>query len=72
MTNDDFPRLLTAKQVAELLNVKISRAYSIIRQLNNELEQKGKLIIRGRISEKYLRQRLDPSYEETGPVKKSK
>lgn len=50
---------LNALEVAELLNVKRSRAYGIIKELNQKLEKAGKLTIRGRINRKYLMKQLD-------------
>ena len=56
-------KMLMANDVAELLIVSKSKAYSIIKQLNHELEQKGFITIPGRIPEKYLYNRLFPDGE---------
>ena len=53
--------LLTAKDVSELLNCKLSYAYHICRELNKELEAAGKLVIKGRINRRYLLKKLDVS-----------
>ena len=48
----------TAAQVAEMLGVSKQKAYKIISEMNEELEQKGFLVIRGRISKKYFENRF--------------
>lgn len=57
-------RLLDAKEVADICNIKLSRAYSLMRNLNKEMEKKGFLVIRGRVNEKYLRERLGMEMEK--------
>ena len=52
--------MLTADDVAELLEIKRSRAYAIIRQLNAELKAQGKLVLRGRVSRQYFLEKLSP------------
>lgn len=49
--------MLTAEDVAEILQVKPSRAYTIIRQMNTELAAMGKLVIRGRVNRRYFEQK---------------
>ncbi len=49
--------LLKAKDVAELLDVGINKAYEIIRQLNRELKEKGYLVVENRVPRKYLMER---------------
>lgn len=52
----------TAKEIAELTSVKISKAYELIRQCNSEIELLNKnktdvektLIIKGRVSKDYF------------------
>ena len=51
--------LLTAEDVARLLNVKMGMAYKIIRECNEELKAMGKLTIRGRVNKKYLESKLE-------------
>ena len=46
--------LLGAKEVMEFLGVKEWRAYKIIRQCNDELRQKGKLVVNGKVNRAYL------------------
>ena len=50
-------RMLRAKEVSEILQIGETKAYQIIRQLNEELARKGYLTVRGRISETYFLQR---------------
>lgn len=56
--NGSEEKYLKAPDVAKLLNVSKSRAYKIMQQLNNELKNKGKIVTAGRISKKYLEERL--------------
>ena len=42
----------------ELLKVGKTNAYAIIRKLNQELESRGYMTIRGKIPEAYLRERF--------------
>lgn len=47
-------KFLTAADVSEILGVSISTAYRIIRRLNSELQESGKITIAGKISAKYF------------------
>ena len=51
-------RMLGAEDVMVLLSVRKSSAYEVIRQLNEELRGKGYLTVRGKVPEKYLRERF--------------
>ncbi len=51
-------RYVQVKEVMEMCGVSESRAYRIMRQLNKELEAKGFVITAGRVSRKYLMERL--------------
>lgn len=51
---DEQKLMLTAADVAQLLDVKQSRAYSIIRKINAELKAQGKLVLRGRVNRQYF------------------
>ena len=53
--------LLGAKEVMEFLGVKEWRAYQIIRQCNDELCKKNKLVVRGKVNKSYLLKKLDVS-----------
>ena len=49
---------ITAAEIKQLLNISESKAYSIIRTLNEELDQKGFMVIPGRISRQYFSERF--------------
>lgn len=49
--------LLTAKDVAALLNIGRNSAYKVIAQLNAELKEKGYLVVEHRVPRKYLMER---------------
>lgn len=57
---------LTATEVAECLGVSKSKAYQIIRQLNDELKSQGYLTVAGKISRQYLEERVYGTVIETG------
>lgn len=52
------PKFLRVAEVAEILGVSQSHAYKIMRQLNKELEAKGKIVTAGRVSRRYLEERM--------------
>ena len=47
-------RLLTATEVAEILDVSISTAYRIVKKLNDKLASEGKIIVPGKIAARYF------------------
>ncbi len=49
---------VTAKEVAELLGISKSKAYAIIRELNDELSAKGFITVAGRVSRKFFEERF--------------
>jgi hypothetical protein len=51
-------KLLDVEGVKALIPVQNTKAYAIIRQLNEELREKGYMTIRGRVPEKYLIERF--------------
>lgn len=51
-------KFLKAKDVSMILQVSESTAYRIIKQLNHELEEKGKIIIPGKISKRYFEEKM--------------
>ena len=51
------PSFLYVADIMKLFNCSRSKAYQIIAELNRELEQKGFLFIRGRISRRYFAER---------------
>lgn len=50
--------MLTAVDVANILQIKQSRTYSIIRQMNAELAAQGNLVLRGRVNRRYFEQKI--------------
>lgn len=48
---------LTAQEVSELLGVSKTKAYTIIRSLNNELEAEGYIVVSGKVARKRLEER---------------
>ena len=51
------PTFLYVADVMKLFKCSRSKAYQIIAELNRELEKKGFLFIRGRISRRYFEER---------------
>lgn len=49
---------ISAKELAETLNVSLSKAYKIIATLNQELADQGYLTIPGKIPVTYMRERF--------------
>lgn len=58
MKGGDEMNLIGVKEVREILGVGESLAYKIMKQLNEELEKKGYLVIRGKIPREYLEERF--------------
>ncbi|MCR5339022.1 MAG: helix-turn-helix domain-containing protein [Lachnospiraceae bacterium] len=50
--------LMSAEEVAELLQCSKAHAYKIIRKLNEELGAKGYIVITGKVSTKYLKEKF--------------
>ena len=48
---------ITAKEIAETLGISTGKAYSIIRDLNAELQAKGFLTISGKVSRAYFNEK---------------
>lgn len=48
----------TNKEVQILLGVAETKAYQIIRQLNRELEEKGYITVKGKVSRRYFNERF--------------
>ncbi|MBA9087506.1 transcriptional antiterminator [Fontibacillus solani] len=51
-------KFLKATDVARLLQVSETTAYRIIKQLNDELKEQGKIVIAGKISRKYFEEKV--------------
>lgn len=50
--------LITAKEVMNELGVSRSYAYNLIQKMNNELSQKGYIVISGKVSRKYFEEQF--------------
>ena len=50
-------KYINAQELSSMLGISVSRAYRVIRKLNEELEEKGYLVIAGRVPAKYFEQR---------------
>lgn len=62
--DDNIGRMLSSKQVAEILGISVSHAYKIIEQLNRELEKAGYLTLHGKVDAVYLNKRFFPTAEK--------
>ena len=51
--------MYTAQDVAEMLSVSASKAYKLIQSMNKELEQQGKLVIRGKINRRFFDKKME-------------
>ena len=51
-------KFIRVDEVARELDISESHAYKIMRQLNKELEAKGKIVTAGRVSRRYLEERM--------------
>ena len=51
-------KFLKVDDVMQILGISKSAAYNIMRQLNNELKEKGYAVICGKISRKYFEERF--------------
>jgi len=57
-TQAEAPKFLRVADTAKLLQCSESHAYKVMRELNEELKKKGKVVVAGRISRRYLEERL--------------
>lgn len=53
----ELPKFMRVQEVAEILEISQSSAYKIMRQLNKELEEQGKITTSGRLSRRYFEER---------------
>lgn len=59
-------QVLRAKDIAEMCQISESKAYNIIKQLNEELKAKGFLVFRGRVSKAYFMEKMYGMKEDVG------
>jgi hypothetical protein len=55
--------MITAKEIAELLQCSVSKGYAIINQCNEELKAMGKLTLRGKTNRRYFMQKVGVTNE---------
>lgn len=51
-------KFLKATDVAGILQVSETTAYRIVKKLNDELKQQGKVVVAGKISRKYFEEKV--------------
>ena len=51
-------KFLEVGDVMRILGISGSAAYKLMRQINSELEKKGYIVIRGKVSRKYFEERI--------------
>lgn len=51
--------VMTAQEVATALSVSVPMAYNIIRQLNQELQEMGKIVVRGKVNRRYFEKKME-------------
>lgn len=51
-------QFITAADLAGVLGVSQSKAYGLIRQMNEELKGKGFLVVRGKVPRAYMEERF--------------
>lgn len=51
-------QVLTAKDISEICGISESKSYQVIRQLNAELDKKGYLTFRGRVSSAFFYEKM--------------
>lgn len=51
-------RFLSAQDVADMMECSKSKAYTIIKQLNEELKKNGYVVISGKVNAKYFYERV--------------
>lgn len=56
--------LLRATEVQEILQICNSSAYNVIKELNQELEEKGFRTVRGKVNKSYLYERYGIEVKE--------
>ena len=49
---------LNPDDIMKILPIKITKAYAIIKTLNDELKSNGYMVVRGKVPAKYFRERF--------------
>lgn len=58
-------KFLRAEDIAEILDISVSYAYKVMKQLNDELKKKGYIVVSGRVSSQYFYERIYNRKENT-------
>ena len=59
-------QVLTAEDIAEMCQISKSTGYKIIKQLNDELNAKGFITFKGRVSKAYFMEKMYGMKEDVG------
>ena len=51
-------QVYSAKELGEVLGVSESKAYQLIKQMNDELQEQGYLVVRGKVPVAYVNERF--------------
>ena len=54
----DKKMFMKAPEVAQILEISVPYAYKLIRQLNEELKERGCMVIAGRVDRRYFYERF--------------
>lgn len=52
------PKFLCAADVADIMQVSTTSAYRIIKKLNSELQNQGKIIVPGKVSRRFFEEKV--------------
>ncbi len=52
------PSFLNADDVSQIMSISKSKAYKIIKDINEDLRKKGYIVIAGKVSERYFLERV--------------
>ncbi len=59
-------QFITAAEIAEALGVSLTKSYSIIRELNGELQSRDYITVRGKTSRAFFNEKLYLGKEQVG------
>lgn len=51
--------MMNVQDVATALSVSVTMAYKVIRQLNKELQEQGKITVRGKVNRRYFEKKME-------------
>lgn len=51
--------MMNVQDVAAALSVSVTMAYKVIRQLNKELQEQGKITVRGKVNRRYFEKKME-------------